>query len=275
MLNSCFDDTVDWAAAVNTFIPLVKLCTLPYSHVMSEWMPKAQGHGDVSALTPARTLTSFTGMESVRKGGGWRGETKWKRGCFCDCRDNRLCPKASWGYKGHQCHANKGQRHLFAWHTRTHSETSFWGRHRNKKVIVGSCLCWKRMEKRKSINKQCNCVHVCHYMLGSVHPHRHAQWKQTDGWYHYSKHRWQEGQIDSSLIEHFYVWVCVRKREKLGSRSFRWHHYCSVEEGVLIDKLRKLEKGIFQYCYREGNCSGQITLSTTCTKTCGHHNIKK
>lgn len=68
------------------------------------------------------------------------------------------------------------------------------------------------------MNKQCNCVHVRHYTLACVHAHRHAQWKHTDcGWYHYSKHRWQEGQIDSSLIEHIYMavlTVCVSGRER-------------------------------------------------------------
>ncbi len=150
------------------------------------------------------------------KGGGRRGETKWKRerGCFCGCGDNSLCPAASWGYKGHQCQAKTKARatsRLDAHrHTCARSLDFLLGRHGNKKAIVGSCLRWKRMEKQIYKQTMELCVHVCHYTLACVHPHGHAQWRQTDcGWYHYSKHRWQEGQRDSSLIEHIYMAVCV------------------------------------------------------------------
>lgn len=54
--------------------------------------------------------------------------------------------------------------------------------------------------------EQCNCVHVCHYTPKCMHSHRRAQWEQTDcGWYHYSKHRWQEWEMDFCLIEHIYI----------------------------------------------------------------------
>lgn len=105
-------------------------------------------------------------------------------------------------------------------HTHTHTLIDFLlERHTvTRKAIVGSCLCWKRMEGAKPTSKQCNCVHVCHYTLACVHPRGHAQWKQTDcSWYHYSKHRWQEGHRDSSLIAHIYMLdecVCVFVREK-------------------------------------------------------------
>lgn len=100
-----------------------------------------------------------------------------KRGCFCDWRDNSLCATPSWGYKGHQCQANKGQRHLCALrvcacaHTHTHIHVLRLPTEKTQEQEndSGELPVLEEDGKSKSRNKQCSCVNV--YM----HPHRHAQ----------------------------------------------------------------------------------------------------
>lgn len=171
------------------------------------------------------------------KGGGQRGETKWKREretLLLWLQRQQSLSYSIMGVQGPPMSSKqRPEAPLFLTHRRAHAHTRRLpsGETREQESDSGELSVLGEGWRSKSINKQCNCVHVCHSTLACVHPHRHAQWKRTDcGWYHYSKHRWQEGQIDNSLIEHIYmaglavcfcVCVCESERQANCDQSFR------------------------------------------------------
>lgn len=141
---------MDRAAAVNTFLlSLIVMCCF-------EWMPKGQGHGDVSALTPARTLTPFTTQHGKCEKRGEDGEERRsereREAAFVTAETTVFVPQHHGGTRATNVKQTKARgTSMLDTHTRTHTHMHtlidfLLGRHGNKKVIVGSCLCWKRME---------------------------------------------------------------------------------------------------------------------------------
>lgn len=139
------------------------MCILPNSHVLVDWMPKAKDTG-MCLLSPqlAPWLHSPPSMGSVRKGGGRRGETKWKRErlLLLTAETTVFVSQHRGGTRATNVKQTKTRGTSV--HRRTHTLMHFpLLRLRNKKAIVGS---W-RMEKQtyKQTIQLCACVplHAC------------------------------------------------------------------------------------------------------------------
>lgn len=207
------------------FALLVKQRILTNGHVLFEWMPRAKGMGDMSALTPARTLPPFSTLHGeCEKKGEDREERQSERereAAFVTAETTVFVPQHHGGTRATNVKQTKTRGTSMPYtYTHTPTQTVLPSGETQELESDSGDLSVLEEDRGKSRNKQCNCVHVCHYTLACLQSrkHMHTQWRQTDcGWYHYSKHRWQKGQIDGSLIEHTHPHGCVRK--SVGARG--------------------------------------------------------
>lgn len=113
---------------------------------------KGHGHGDVSTLTPSHTLTPFTSQDGECEK---RGRTLRRRqsetervAAFVTGETTVFVPHHHGGTRATNVKQTKARgTSVLCGHTQAYSPDFLLRRHRNKKIIVGSCQCWKRMEK--------------------------------------------------------------------------------------------------------------------------------
>lgn len=120
---------------------------------------KGHRHGDVLTLTPSHTLTPFTSQdgECEKRGRTLRrrqSETE-REAAFVTGETTVFVPHHHGGTRATNVKQTKARGTSVLCvcarartHTRIFTYSDFLlRRHRNKKMIVGSCQCWKRMEK--------------------------------------------------------------------------------------------------------------------------------
>lgn len=158
------------------------------------------------------------------------------RGSFCDCRDSSLCLAASWGYKGHQCQANKDQRQLCA-QMRARSCTSFWwgqgaGKWSDSKELS---LLEEDAETSLWTHNATVCIQAIARGLVRIHTDTHNGRRQTvagtiaantDGW---------EANRQVSLPRGLYVSNC----NHYGAGSMTWRRIKKITN-IFSIKLRKV-----------------------------------